>query len=114
MARSHHRRAVTFISRAYSRDPLERIESIGGINSDRTHWKLSQAAAISRIEAGSDAFFVQSGDLIISLVVVTRGGEKYLQSEREKTHPDELLQIRLVEPAAPSTARSSRAQAKST
>src|SRR5436189_237903 len=58
MARSHHRREVTFISRAYSRDPLERIESIGGVNSDRTHWKLSQAAAIARIESGSDAFFV--------------------------------------------------------
>ena len=81
------------VSRAYSRDPLERVESISGVNSDHTPWKLSQAAAIAVIEASTDEFFVQAGDQVVKLVVLTRGGEKYLQSEREKTHPDDLLNL---------------------
>jgi hypothetical protein len=93
MARPYRRRAVSFISRAYSSDPLERIESIGGVNSDRTHWKLSQTAAIAAIEARTDEFFVKVGDETVKLVVVNNGGQKYLQSEREPTHHDDLLSI---------------------
>ena len=93
MARPYRKRAVSIVSRAYSSDPLERVESIGGTNSDRTPWKLSQAAAIAVIEAGTDEFFIRTGDQVIRLVVLTRGGEKYLQSEREKTHPDDLLDL---------------------
>jgi len=97
MARPYYRRAVSSVSRAYSRDPLERIESIGGINSDHTRWKLSQAAAIAVIEAGTDEFYVKASDQMVKLVVLTRGGEKYLQSEREKTHPDDLLNLTVGE-----------------
>lgn len=93
MARPYIRRAVTIVNRAYSRDPLERIESIGGVNSDRTHWLFSQAVAIARIEAGTDEFFVTTDTAIVKLVVRSHGGEKYLQSEREQMHPDELLHL---------------------
>lgn len=93
MARPYRRRAVSSVSRAYSSDPLERIEFIGGVNSDHTRWKLSQAAAIAGIEAGTDEFFVQTDDSFVRLVVLTSDGEKYLQSEREGTHPDELLTL---------------------
>ena len=93
MARPYRKRTVSLVSRAYSRDPLERIESIGGVNSDRTPWKLSQSAAIAVIEAGTDEFFIRAGEDLIKLVVLHRGGEKYLQSEREKTHPDDLLDL---------------------
>lgn len=93
MARPYHRRFVTSVSRAYSRDPLERIESIGGVNSDHTKWVFSQSAAIARIEAGTDAFLIKTADLNVKLVVLAHRGEKYLQSEREKTHPDELLNL---------------------
>jgi hypothetical protein len=93
MARPYRRRAVSSISRAYSSDPLERIESIGGVNSDRTHWKLSQTAAIALIDAGTDEFFVKVNDRAVKLVVVNHDGQKYLQSERELTHHDDLLSI---------------------
>lgn len=93
MARPCHRRSVTFVNRAYSRDPLDRIDSIGGINSDQKPWKLSQVAAIAAIEAGTDEFFIKIGELKVKLVVRTHAGEKYLQSEREKTHPDDLLKL---------------------
>lgn len=93
MARPCHRRSVTSINRAYSRDPLDRIDSIGGIGTDQKPWKLSQVAAIAAIEAGTDEFFVKTGELKVKLVVRTHAGEKYLQSEREKTHPDDLLKL---------------------
>lgn len=93
MARPYRRRAVSSISRAYSSDPLERIETIGGVNPDHTRWKLSQNAAIAAIEAGTDEFFVQVSEQRVKLVVLNHDGEKYLQSEREQTHRDDLLSI---------------------
>src|SRR5947207_1131153 len=42
MARPLRHRAITTVVRAYSRDPLDRIASIGGVNRDHTTWHLSQ------------------------------------------------------------------------
>ncbi len=93
MSRPYRRRAVSLVNRAYSSDPLERIASIGGTTSDHSHWSLSQAAAIAVIEAGTDEFYIKAGDQTVKLVVLTRGGEKYLRTEREDTHPDDLLNL---------------------
>lgn len=98
MAKPFRRRIVTAVGRAYSCDPFERVASIGGVNSDHTRWSLSQPAAIALIEKGSDEFFFLVGEQRVRVVVLTHGGEKYLQSEREKTHPDDLLKVN----AAPS------------
>jgi hypothetical protein len=93
MAKPFRRRIVTAVGRAYSRDPFERVASIGGVNSDHTRWSLSQPAAIALIEKGSDEFFFLVGEQRVRVVVLTHGGEKYLRSEREKTHPDDLLNV---------------------
>ena len=91
--RPWRRRNVSLVNRAYSRDPRERIASISGVLSDRTHWQLSQEAAIAAIEAGTDEFYVEGTGGAVKLVVLTHGGQKYLQSERELTHPDDLLTL---------------------
>lgn len=96
MAKPFRRRVVSTVGRAYSCDPLERVASIGGVNADRTRWSLSQPAAISLIEKGTDEFFFHAGDQHVRVVVLTHGGEKYLQSEREKTHPDDLLNMAMA------------------
>jgi len=93
MARPYRRRAISFIRRAYSHDPHERVEAIGGINSDRTRWSLSQTAAITAIEAGTDEFFMATAEQPVKVIVETISGQKYLRTEREKTHPDELLSL---------------------
>lgn len=93
MARPHRRRPVSSVHRAYSRDPFERIETIAGVNSDRTRWQLSQSAAIAAIEAGTDEFFINASTGPVRLVVFTHRGQKYLCSEREQTHPDDLLTL---------------------
>ncbi len=96
MAIHLRRRAISHVNRAYSLDPLERVASIGGVNSDHTNWSLTQPAAIALIEKGTDEFFFHQDDQVVRLVVLTHAGEKYLQSEREKTHPDDLLHLALI------------------
>lgn len=93
MAKPFRQRVVSTVGRAYSRDPFERVACIGGTNADRTRWNLSQTAAIVLIERGTDEFVFQVGDQRVRVVVLTHGGEKYLKSERESTHPDELLNV---------------------
>lgn len=84
MAHPYRRRAVSSVSRAYSHDPHESIETIGGVNSDHTRWQLSQVAAIAAIEAGTDEFFVNENGRTIKFVVMAHGGQKYLKVDREK------------------------------
>jgi hypothetical protein len=93
MSRPYRRRAVLSAHRAYSRDPLEQIEGIGGINADRTKWNLSQAAAIAAIEAGTDEFFITIEGANIKLIVLLKEGQKYLQTARTSTHPNDLLSL---------------------
>jgi len=93
MARPYRRRAVLSVIRAYSHDPLERIDSIGGMSVDRKRWSLTQVAAIAAIESGTDEFFVEAEGKPVKLVVSTNHGQKYLTTEREKTHPDDLLSL---------------------
>ena len=101
MDKPFRRRIVSTVGRAYSRDPFERIAAIGGVNADRTRWSLSQTAAITLIENGTDEFFFEVGAQRVRVVVLTHDGEKYLQSEREKTHPDDLLAVATAMDRAP-------------
>ena len=94
MARPYRTRLVSSVIRAYSHDPLERVEAIGGVNADHSRWQLSQAAAIAAIEAGTDEFFLKANDQPVKIVVHTHRDQKYLKTEREKTHPDDLLNLR--------------------
>lgn len=93
MALPLHRRAVTFVQRAYSLDPLERIDTIGGIDSDKSSWRMTQDQAITAIESRQTEFFVATAEQKVKIVVASHAGQKYLQSEREKTHPDDLLSL---------------------
>jgi hypothetical protein len=93
MARPVHRRTVSFAQKAYSFDPHECIELIGGINSDKSRWKLSQQAAINAIESGTDEFFVVTKDRTVKVAVVTLAGQKYLRASAGDKAADSLLTL---------------------
>lgn len=93
MARPYRRRAVSSFTPAYSHDPLERIDSIAGVNSDRSRWSLTQTAAIAAIEAGTDEFFVMAESGPVKLTVVAVRDQKYLGTERGKSHSDDLVNL---------------------
>lgn len=98
MSHPYRRRVISTVARAYSYDPLERVATIGGVNPDHTRWNLTQAAAIALIEKGTDEFFFHAGAQRVRVIVRTHRGEKYLQSEREQTHPDDLLNAAIAAP----------------
>ena len=95
MALPLHRRTISFVQKAYSHDPHERIDSIGGLNSDKSRWKLSQEAAIAAIESGKAEFFVKANDRNVRVLVFTHGGKKYLKAEHDDKDSDILLALPL-------------------
>ena len=52
---------------------------------------MTQAAAISAIESSTDEFYILADGVQVKIVVLVHRQQKYLKSEREATHPDDLL-----------------------
>lgn len=72
----------------------DRIETIGGTKADGTPWRLSQSDAISGLERGSWKLHVEGPRReMVSVVILTRAGRKYLKSESVEESSDLLLAL---------------------
>jgi len=71
----------------------ERIQSVGGVNSDGKRWKASVNDAISHIENGKYAFFLErpAGHRVAVEVAQDAAGHKYLKAASDKEQPESLL-----------------------
>ena len=72
-----------------------RIRNIGGINPDRSPWKLSQEQAIADIKAQKYSFYVERppGHVANVIIAESRFGHEYLKTETDGEHPDNLLSL---------------------
>lgn len=75
-------------------DAPERIESVGGVNSDGKRWKTGASEAISLIEKGKYAFFIEKLGRRVDVVIARTGsGQKFLRSSDDTEHPHDLLSL---------------------
>lgn len=85
---------IQCINKSDRPNPHERILRVGGMNPDGTRWWLSQADAITGIETGKYAFYVQRGGSTVKVIVaISRFGNKYLKTEADGEQPDNLLSL---------------------
>jgi hypothetical protein len=84
---------VQCITKSNRNDPHERIHGIGGVNPAGTRWYLPEDEAIAGIEAGKWKFWTAGGGKSVWVVIATHLGHKYLKTEADGIHPNNLLSL---------------------
>ena len=91
MAQYFHIRCVVRTDKANAH---ERIHSVGGVKPDGSRWKLTQDKAISYIQDGTYAFYMEKpGGHRLDVIVATTAYGNYLKTVADREHPDKLLSL---------------------
>jgi hypothetical protein len=91
MAETHQ---IKCINKSDRMNPHERIIYVGGTNADGSRWKITQERAIEGIESGEWQFYVSAGGKSVWVIVaVSAAGNKYLKTENDGEHPNNLLSL---------------------
>lgn len=89
---------ITCINKSDRPNPHERITHVGGLNpagAARPRWQMSQEEAIAWLEQGNRFWVARPGglDSVWVVVAVSRFGNKYIKTEPDGDHPNNLLSL---------------------
>ncbi len=73
--------------------PHERIHSIGGQIGPTYRWQHTHDQAIAYIESGTFDYYVSQGGNRVRVIIATHLGHKYLKTEADGIHPNNLLSL---------------------
>ena len=91
MASKHQ---VLCVNKSDRYNPHECITYIGGKNSDGTAWRITQADAIEGIESSKWSFYVdKNGHTVNVIIAISKYGYKYIKTEADGEHPNNLLSL---------------------
>lgn len=83
---------ISCINKVDRMAPHEAITHIGGVAKNR--WKITQKRAIDLIENEGWRFYVDvDGDRVKVVVATSRYGNKYIKTEADGDHPNNLLSL---------------------
>ncbi len=83
---------IKCINKTNRTDPHERIQNLGSVTNGQ-RWKLSVSDAIAGIERGEWKFYTVDGGKSVWVGIATHNGHKYLKTEADGVHPDNLLSL---------------------
>ena len=85
---------ISCINKTSRTSAHERIRNVGGVNPDRTRWKLSEAEAIQSIKDDKWSFYVERPPgHRVQVIIANREGREYLKTEADDEQPDNLLAL---------------------
>lgn len=81
---------IRCIRKTRCHNPHDRIATVGGVNQGR-RWSLTQQDAVHSIEKLGHRFSVGASRNGVWVVVAMYHGNKYIKTENDEAHPDNLL-----------------------